>query len=488
MRVGMSLKGWTAQALMRQLIARRTLRKPILKEVSKRAYRALVEESKYDIPLQVRLDQYDYLMALVAAFDRAVEQRLVGKEVLRKLVGIFIQHVFWESEQKRASAPSDQVVPFFLVISPTGRCNLHCKGCYADSDAASRSSLDFETFERMLNEKAALWGSHFTVISGGEPFLWKDGEHDLLDMAARYPTDLFLVYTNGTLISDEVAVRMAELGNITPAISVEGFEQETDARRGKGVHRRILNAFANLRRHGVPFGISITPTAYNWDLVTSDRFYEFYYTEQGALYGWLFQYMPIGRGVSLQMMVPPRERVEMLRRTQRLVREKKIFVADFWNSGTASNGCICAGRSGGYLYVDWNGDIMPCVFVPYAVGNIHQLYAEGKTLNDILDHPLLVRIRRWQKDYGVGRPAHETGNWLCPCVIRDHFELLREAVCQTGARPINEPARCAISDEAYRKGMTHYDRQMRELTDPIWQEEYLSAHAADACHSVRSTA
>jgi len=257
----MSLKSWTAQALMRQLIARRALRKPILKEVSKRAYRALVEESKYDIPLQVRLDQYDYLMALVAAFDRAVEQRLVGKDVLRKLVGIFIQHMYWESEQKRASAPSDQVVPFFMVISPTGRCNLHCKGCYADSDAASRSSLDFETFERMLNEKATLWGSHFTVISGGEPFLWKDGEHDLLDMAARHPTDLFMVYTNGTFISDEVAARMAELGNITPAISVEGFEEETDARRGKGVYRRILNAFANLRRHGVPFGISVTPTA-----------------------------------------------------------------------------------------------------------------------------------------------------------------------------------------------------------------------------------
>jgi MoaA/NifB/PqqE/SkfB family radical SAM enzyme len=36
----------------------------------------------------------------------------------------------------------------------------------------------------------------------------------------------FLFFTNGTLITKEVAEKLAQLGNVTPAISVEGFEKE----------------------------------------------------------------------------------------------------------------------------------------------------------------------------------------------------------------------------------------------------------------------
>ncbi len=70
--------------------------------------------------------------------------------------------------------------------------------------------------------------------------MWKSKGKTLLDLVERQPDDYFLVYTNGTFIDDETAARMRQLGNVTPAISVEGFEAETDARRGKGVHRQIV--------------------------------------------------------------------------------------------------------------------------------------------------------------------------------------------------------------------------------------------------------
>jgi len=61
------------------------------------------------------------------------------------------------------------------------------------------------------------------------------------------------MYTNGTLIDKKMAKRMADLGNVVPQVSVEGFEKETDARRGKGVFKKILRAFENMREAGVPF-------------------------------------------------------------------------------------------------------------------------------------------------------------------------------------------------------------------------------------------
>ncbi|MGQ9554666.1 MAG: radical SAM protein, partial [Anaerolineae bacterium] len=284
----------------------------------------------------------------------------------------------------------------------------------------------------------------------------------------------FQMYTNGTLISRAVAERLAELGNLLPAISVEGLRVRTDDRRGAGVFDRILAAMANLRHAGVPFAISVTGTRHNAEEILSDEFLEFFFEEQGALFGWLFQYMPIGRSYTLDLLVTPEQRLWMWRRTWQIVRERKIMMADFWNCGTTSDGCIAAGRSSGYLYIDWNGKIMPCVFVPYAAGNIHDIYANGGTLDDIYSLPYLRAIRQWQDEYGFekGRPQ-ESGNWLIPCSLRDHYDMGRGLIDKYRPDPEDEAAAEALRDAAFYRGMLAYDEALRRLLDPIWQEEYL---------------
>jgi len=468
-----SLKQRSLEGLIRVLVTNRSLRKKVTKMIRDKLYAVLVEENVDNRPRRVQEEKHAYLMALLGTCDRAIERGLISKPVVNRLIDVFLNNVVLNKARRTISAPLGVVPPMLLVVSPTGRCNLRCTGCYAASDPSNHGSLNFETFDRILREKRDLWGSHFTVISGGEPFLWKDGQHDLLSMVARYPSELFMVYTNSTLISDDVARRMAELGNITPAISVEGFEEETDARRGTGVHRRILAAFENLRRYGVPFGISATPTKDNWEIITSDRFVDFYFQQEGAIYGWLFQYMPIGRGQSLRMMVSPEQRLEMLKRLERVVRERQVFLADFWNSGPVSNGCICAGRPGGYFYIDWNGDVSPCVFVPYSTDNIVTIYRNGGTLNTVLESPLFQRIRAWQDGYGYARSPNCVHNWLSPCVIRDHFEMLKEAVDETNARPVNEEAAIALRDDAYCRGMARYGKDYRSLSDEVWTTRYV---------------
>lgn len=468
------LKGGGFAELVGLLASERHVRNAILARIENKSYRVLVQENADNRPRGVQEDKHGYLMGLLYGFDRALERGLIAKNVRKRLIKVFLDQVVLNRRQvEETTRVLGFAPPLFVLVSPTGRCNLRCVGCYAESDPGNHASLDFDTFDRILMEKQELWGSHFTVISGGEPFLWRDGNRDLLDIVAKHETDMFMVYTNGTLIDDSLAKRMAELGNITPAVSVEGFEEETDARRGKGVHRKILTAFENLRRHGVMFGVSATPTRNNWETITSDRFAEFYFGEQSAVYSWLFQYMPIGRGQSLELMVTPEQRAEMLRRTRRLVREQKLFMADFWNSGMASNGCICAGRPGGYFYIDWNGDITPCAFVPYSTDNIYDIYSKGGNLNTALDSPLFKDIRKWQDEYGYARPAEATGNWLCPCVIRDHFAVAEKAVLRSNARPINGEAAIALRDAGYRRGMVRYGQDLKRITDPIWAGEYV---------------
>jgi MoaA/NifB/PqqE/SkfB family radical SAM enzyme len=428
-----------------------------------------------DRPRRVQELKHAYFMALLHGFDRAMARGYIARHVTDRLLDTVLDGII-ANDTKRGESFGHG--PLLLVVSPTGRCNLQCRRCYSASGSKHHANLSFDVFDRIVREKRELWNSHLNVVSGGEPFMWRDGRRGLLDLAEKHPADFFMAYTNGTLITDELARRMGELGNISPAISVEGFEDETDARRGKGVYKKILDAFERLRRHGVPFGISVTPTSENWDTITSDRFIDFCFDGQGAVYCWSFQYMPIGSSPDLNLMVSPEDRFEMLKRTHHLIFEKKVLFADFWNSGIASYGCISAGRSDGHFHIDWNGDVTPCVFVPYAVDNIYSVYERGGNLNTLREAPFFRNIQAWQNEYGFKQPAEDVRNWLCPCPIRDHFGYLPQAVADTNARPINEAAAEALTDPEFHRVMVEYAEQYEQLCASEWEGRFAESPVA----------
>ncbi len=466
--------------LINSIVANDSLREWVFKLGDKAIYKAIVEKNPYGRPVKVQEDKYYLLRNLLNSINKALKNKNISPEVQHSAINTFLGKVFLAEnpttklfEQKYGFEP-----PSFLLISPTKRCNLNCIGCYASSSSKNAEHLDFETVNRIMNEKRELWGSHFTVISGGEPTLWRDNGKDIIDLAAKHDDNYFLMFTNGTTINDKTAKRLAEVGNITPAISVEGLEKETDARRGKGVHKKILKSFEILRNYGVPFGISVTAMKNNVNLITSDEFIDFYFEEQGAIYGWIFQYMPIGRSYTLDLMVTPEQRLELYKKEQYMVKNRKIFIADFWNSGPASNGCIAAGRSGGYFYIDWNGNCSPCAFYPYKTHNIKEVYKNGGDLNTVLLSPFFTSIRKWQDDYSYRKPTFEMGNQIVPCAIKDHYENAKKTIIETGAQPIDQPAALALTDEEYAKGLIKYGEEVDKLTQPIWEQEYIGPEKA----------
>jgi len=164
----------------------------------------------------------------------------------------------------------------------------------------------------------------------------------------------------------------------------------------------------------------------------------------------------------------------MYRRVQRLVREKRYFIADFWNNGPLSNGCISAGRpDGGYFYINWKGDVTPCVFVPYSTHNIKDIYRHGGDINTVLFSPFFSSIRKWQHAYGFMKPPTEVGNQITPCPIRDHHRVMRGMVEHNKAHPTDEVAAAALTDNNYYEGLVGYGERVRELTQEIWEREYL---------------
>ncbi|RKY70146.1 MAG: radical SAM protein, partial [Candidatus Latescibacterota bacterium] len=465
--------------LISTLVENTFVRKFVVKALEKEVYKRAIVENVGKRLRRAQEDKFYMVRSMIYALDRAFRDGLISPRMWGKIFKVFVGNIFVNDTEWRdafvARHGQGSAPPAFITISPGKRCNLQCVGCYAGSTAADAEKLEYDLVSRILRDKTEKWASHFTVISGGEPLMWRSQGKGILDLAREHQDNYFLMYTNGTLIDERVAEEMAELGNISPAISVEGFKEETEERRGKGVYERILKAFRNLRRVGVPFGISVTATRFNVDTLTKDEFWDFYMLEQGALYAWIFQYMPIGRRYTLDLLVTPEQRLRLYEyEMHHLLRERGLWVADFWNSGPVSDGCISAGRTGGYLYIEWNGNVTPCVFFPYAVDNVKDIYARGDDIDVVLDAPLFKAIRRWQNAYSYLRTSEErVGNQLAPCPIRDHFRVAYSFIRKFGGRPIDKDAEDAINDPEYVKGMIAYGDKVRELLDKVWKEEYL---------------
>ncbi len=469
---GLLTKGGATAA--ETLIQSKAARRWLLRRADRMLARSLQAQNFRHMPERMVHMRRRAVMNLLYTLDHGIERGTVGRRVLRSLLSTFIRNVLLGEEDRMQPfyEKFGRYPPTFLTISPTKRCNLQCNGCYAGSTLADRSTLDYEVLTRLLKEKRQEWGSHFSVISGGEPLTYRSRGRQMLDVVAEHPDEFFMMYTNGTLITEAVAERMAQLGNISPAISVEGWEAETDEYRGAGVFRKITEAMERLRRHGVPFGISVTATSQNAETVLSDEFIDYFYDEQGALYSWIFQYMPIGRSYTMDRLVTPEQRKWMLEREMKLFYEKNRFVVDFWNSGALSFGCIAAGRSGGFFYVDWDGNLSPCVFFPYAVDNLYDMYERGDTITSVLETDYFKRIRAWQDAYRGDDGEKPVRNLFIPCPIRDHYDIAKRIVGEHHVKPIDGDAQIALEDPEYHRGMKDYGERIAVELDPMWEKMF----------------
>jgi MoaA/NifB/PqqE/SkfB family radical SAM enzyme len=463
------------QSLASKPVLRKTAVKIALK-ITENGYKSNLKNNKYS-PGECE-DRYATSQAIIATTERILTSPYpISPAYYRKLADIMVKNIVIEGgdvqTQQEFKALHGRRPPGFLTISPTKSCNLKCKGCYASSSGLAHEKLSWEVFDRLLTEARDIFGIRFIVISGGEPFTYKDDGKDLLDMVAKHDDMFFMAYTNSLLIDDEKAERMAKLGNFVPAISIEGWREKTDERRGQGVFDGILASIDRLQKHGIPFGISLTATKENCEELFSDDFMDYFFLEKGAVIGWVFHYMPIGRSFTLDLMPTPQQRQWMWQRSWQLIKGKKIFLADFWNHGTLVDGCLASGRSsgGGYLYINWDGKVMPCVFVPYSPVNLNDIYKQGKTIADAWEESFFERIRTWQAEYLKG--DQHRGNLLNPCFIRDHQDVMRQIIADTEPDPENDPAREALLDKEYAKGMIEYGRAIAEATQPVWEKQYL---------------
>ena len=302
-------------------------------------------------------------------------------------------------------------IPTALLIDPTSACNLKCTGCWA-AEYGNKLNMSYEELNSIIEQGKEL-SIYFYLYSGGEPLVRKE---DLIRLCEAHPDCQFGAFTNGTLIDEAFADELFRVKNFIPILSVEGFEEDTDFRRGAGTFKKVEFAMAMLREKRLPFGVSCCYTSKNTEMIGSEEYFD-QMVAWGAKFAWFFTYMPIGKEAVPELMVSAEQRAFMYEQVRKFRETKPIFTLDFWNDGEYAEGCIAGGRR--YLHINANGDMEPCAFIHYSDSNIRE-----KTLIEALKSPLFMA-------YHDNQPFNN--NHLRPCPLLDNPDALVEMVEYSGA-------------------------------------------------------
>ena len=151
-----------------------------------------------------------------------------------------------------------------IVWNITRRCNLKCIHCYAHAkDQVFDNELTTEEGKNLIDDL-----SQFKVpvllLSGGEPTIRKD-----LPELAAYAIEKGMravISTNGTLITQQMARVLKDIGLSYVGISLDGMEKIHDRFRGvKGAFRAALEGIKNCQDAGIKVGLRFTINKFNVD-------------------------------------------------------------------------------------------------------------------------------------------------------------------------------------------------------------------------------
>ena len=353
------------------------------------------------------------------------------------------------AKQEEARAKYNCNIPWAILMDPTSACNLHCIGCWA-AEYGNRMSLSFDELDDIIRQGKET-GTYMYLFSGGEPLVRKD---DIIKLCEKHDDCLFLAFTNATLIDEKFADEMLRVKNFVPAISVEGFEEATDSRRGKGTYAKIMKAMKILRERKLLFGVSCCYTSANYMDIGSEEYFDAM-VDWGAMFCWLFTYMPVGKGAVCDLMATDEQRAYMFRKIHEYRSTKPIFTMDFWNDGEYAGGCIAGGRR--FLHINANGDIEPCAFIHYSDTNIRE-----HTLLEAYQAPLFMA-------YHDGQPFND--NMLRPCPALDNPEKLTAMVDRSGAKSTDFADPEDVHD--YTAKCETRAPQWAETSEGLWKEELI---------------
>lgn len=310
-------------------------------------------------------------------------------------------------------------VPPFLILSITSRCNLRCVGCYAIATGTISNyrmpehpiiQLSKEKWRKIITDASNL-GVFGFIIAGGEPFLFPG----LLDLCKEFKDRLFLIFTNGTALNENIFKCLRQISNTAVIVSIEGSPEMTDSRRGVGVYKKGSYSLYRLSKLGNFTGISVTITRSNFKYWMNQKSLD-HFINQGIRLAVFIEHIPITPNEQY-LMLTPEERLKFRSFVLHYRAAKPIYIIHSPGDEEYFGGCVSAGR--GFAHITPAGDLTPCPVSNIATHNLLKT-----TLREGLASALFKEIRE-------NEHLLETNG--IPCALFTHPQEVKALAKATGA-------------------------------------------------------
>ncbi len=294
--------------------------------------------------------------------------------------------------------------PPFLFISIINSCQLRCQGCWVDV-ASPRQMISRDDLNRVINDAKKHGNSYFGIL-GGEPFM----HPHLLEVIAAHPDCYFQVFTNGQMITDDVAGELRRLGNVTPLISIEGSEIVSDERRGgRDVLNKTLTGLKNCVRNRLIVGVATSVCRTNIDLVSEDWLRRL--IDLGVHYAWFHTYRVVGPNPAEDLALTPEQVLQIRRFVVQMRKKLPIGIVDaYWDDRGEA---LCPMATGISHHIGPSGAIEPCPIIQFAHETIH----DGPSIYELMSgSQFLDDFRRTSANATRG------------CVVLERPDLVKQLV------------------------------------------------------------
>jgi MoaA/NifB/PqqE/SkfB family radical SAM enzyme len=281
---------------------------------------------------------------------------------------------------------------------------------------------------------------------------------ELLELFARHPDCYFQVFTNGQLITGEVARELRRLGNATPLISLEGTEKVSDERRGRSnVFGKTLAGLENCRRHKLLIGVATSVCQSNInDLVTEQWLRRL--IAMGVHYVWFHTYRVIGPNPSPELALRPEQVVAVRRFIVTMRKRLPIAIVDaYWDDRGEA---LCPMATGVSHHISPYGDVEPCPIIQFARESVR----DRESLFETMTQSAFLR------DFRETAAATTRG-----CIVLERPDLVRELVLKHGARDTTQRGTAlAELERLQRRNSQHNPGQ--EIPEDHWAYRLAKKH------------
>ena len=342
--------------------------------------------------------------------------------------------------------------PPFLFISIINSCQLRCQGCWVDVEAP-RQFISLDDMNRLLNDAKRHGNSYFGIL-GGEPFL----HPELFRILEAHPDCYFQIFTNGQLISDEVARELRRVGNASPLVSIEGTAAVSDERRGRAqVLDRTLAGLENCRRNRLITGVATSVCRTNIDDLVSEAWLR-RLVGLGVHYVWFHTYRVIGPKASPELALTPEQVLQVRRFIVRMRARLPIAIVDaYWDD---QGQALCPMATGVSHHISPYGDIEPCPIIQFAKETIH----DGRGLFETMNGSSFLREFR-ETAAGATRG----------CIVLERPDLVQDLVLRHGARDTSQ-RKTALIELGGLTGRNSQHNPGNEVPEEHWAYRFAKKH------------